>query len=484
MTQQLSEEIPTIDPMSDEVAAPAQPLGVTHEAHLPAGVTRGPETLRAFRMTLANTLVANVTSSYLWFALTFWAYLETRSVLATSIIGGSFMLLIAVFGTMFGTIVDRNKKKHVMVASSAVTFTTYLIAGAMFLSFPVSTLVDWNRPVFWAFALVILVGSVVESMRNIALSTTVTLLVPADQRDKANGAVGTVQGVAFMVTSVFSGLSVGLLGMGWTVAIAIGLTGLALAHILTISIPERTPEHGDGPRRTFDFANAWASIRAVPGLLALIVFATFNNLVGGVYMALMDPYGLTLFSVETWGIVLGVTSIGFIIGGGLVAKYGLGSSPVRTLLLANVGVAVLGMTFTIRESWLLYAVGILVFMCIIPVAEAAEQTILQRVVPFEKQGRVFGFAQSVEAAASPISAFLIGPIAQYGLIPYMRSEAGQDRLGWLLGDGEARGIALVFVLAGLVMLITVLVAFASKPYRTLSRAYEDAPPSEGGPADA
>jgi DHA3 family multidrug efflux protein-like MFS transporter len=72
------------------------------EEHLPPGVERGPATVRAFRRALLNTLVANVTTSFLWFALTFWAYLETRSVLATSIIGGSFMLLIAVLGTAFG----------------------------------------------------------------------------------------------------------------------------------------------------------------------------------------------------------------------------------------------------------------------------------------------------------------------------------------------------------------------------------------------
>ena len=66
----------------------------------------GPRTLRSFYQVLVNTAVANVTSSYLWWALTFWAYLETRSVLATSIIGGSYMLLVAVFGFVFGAIVD------------------------------------------------------------------------------------------------------------------------------------------------------------------------------------------------------------------------------------------------------------------------------------------------------------------------------------------------------------------------------------------
>jgi DHA3 family multidrug efflux protein-like MFS transporter len=278
-----------------------------------------------------------------------------------------------------------------------------------------------------------------------------------------------------MITSVFSGLSVGLLGMGWTLAVSLGLTGVALLHLLPISIPELDPEAEEGAPR-FDIRGAVAAVRSVPGLVALILFSTFNNLVSGVYIALMDPYGLTLFSVEAWGLVLGVTGLGFVVGGGLVARFGLGANPVRTLLLVNLGVAGIGMGFTLREWGWLYVLGIFVFMCIIPAAEAAEQTIMQRVVPFRTQGRVFGFAQSVELAASPISAFLIGPIAEFWLIPYMESESGRSTWSWLLGDGEARGIALVFFGAGVIMLVTVLLALASAPYHRLSRAYADAPP--------
>jgi DHA3 family multidrug efflux protein-like MFS transporter len=445
----------------------------------------GPRTVRAFYQVLANTAVANVTSSYLWWALTFWAYLETRSVLATSIIGGSYMLLVALLGVVFGVLVDRMKKKAVMLVSSTVTLVTYLLAGALYLSFPEDVLVNWGGPWFWVFAGVILIGGVVENLRNIALSTTVTLLVPADRRDKANGLVGAVQGIAFMVTSVFSGLSVGLLGMGWTVVIAIVATAVALTHLLFVPIPERGVAHVEGAvPAAAGFRGVLPAVLVVPGLLALILFTTFNNLVGGVFMALMDPYGLELFSVEVWGVVLGITSLGFIIGGGLVAKFGLGKNPVRTLLLVNVGIAVLGMTFAIREWWWLYALGILIFMCLMPIAEASEQTIIQRVVPFDKQGRVFGFAASVESAAAPVSAFIVGPLAQFWLIPYMDSAAGQNSFGWLLGEGQARGIALVFVAASAVLLVVVLLAFLSRPYRLLSQAYRDAPPSLPTEGDA
>lgn len=430
--------------------------------------------MKKFYNVLINTLIANVTTSFLWFALTFWVYLETRSVMATAIIGGSYMLLVAIFSIMFGTIVDHNKKKNVMIASSVITFGAYLIAGAIFLLFPQSDIVNWSSLGFWLFAGVILIGGVIENMRNIALSTTVTLLVPKNDRAKANGMVGAVQGVAFLVTSVFSGLSIGFLGMGWTLAIAIVMTGVALIHLLFVSIPEKEILHDPAlGSKKIDIKGSIKAIRDIPGLMALIFFSTFNNLIGGVFMALMDPYGLTLFDVQIWGIILGITSTGFIIGGAIIAKKGLGKNPLRTLLWANVAIGILGMTFTLREWWWLYAIGILVFMAIIPFAEAAEQTIIQRVVPFKRQGRVFGFAQSVETSAAPITAFLIGPIAQFGIIPFMNSDAGKEQFTWLLGTGEARGIALVFMIAGLSAIIVTVLAFRTKSYKLLSKSYQD-----------
>lgn len=432
--------------------------------------------MRSFYAVLVNTALANVTSSFLWFALVFWVYLETKSLLASGVIGGAYMLLVAVFGMVFGAIVDHLRKKTAMLLSSVTTLVTYAIAATMFAIFSEATLLDWRGAWFWIFVIVVLIGSVVENMRNIALSTTVTLLVPPDRRDRANGLVGTISGIGFLVTSVFSGLSVGLLGMQATIMIAVVATGIALAHLVMISIPEPVTVRSSEGR--VNFRGAIPVILAVPGLLALLLFTTFNNLVGGVFMTLMDPYGLTLFPVEIWGIVLGVTSIGFIIGGGLVAKFGLGKNPLRTLLLVNVGVAILGMTFTTREWAWLYVLGLLLFMTLMPAAEAAEQTILQRVIPYEKQGRVFGFAMTVEVSAAPITAFLIGPIAEFIVVPYMNSDAGQDTWGWLLGEGEARGIAFVFVIASLIMLVAVLLAFLSRPYRNLSRAYAEAPPPD------
>jgi MFS transporter, DHA3 family, multidrug efflux protein len=269
---------------------------------------------------------------------------------------------------------------------------------------------------------------------------------------------------------------------------------LSVVHLAFVRVDERPADSAPADAESTDLATMQAHVlshqpathkvdirgtlrvvRSVPGLLALIAFSCFNNFLGGAFMALMDAYGLYMMSVQAWGLLWGALSTGFIIGGLAVAKTGLGKNPVRLLLLVNLVFWGVTCVFPLQASVILLAVGMAVYMLLIPYAEAAEQTILQRVVPFERQGRVFGFAQSVEMAASPLTAFLIGPITQLIFIPFMTSGAGADLIGGWFGTGPDRGIALVFVLLGIVGLGVTILALFSRPYRQLSEAYAGQP---------
>ncbi|MBJ2121547.1 MFS transporter [Arthrobacter sp. MSA 4-2] len=429
------------------------------------------ERSRTFTGILVNTGIANITTSYLWFALTFWVYLETRNVIATGVVGGAYMLLIALSSISFGTYVDRYRKLAVMRFAAGFTLVMFVLSGIMFALTPTPALLDLTRPWFWVFMLIILIGAVVENLRNIALSTTVTILIEPDRRANANGLVGMVQGLMFIVTSVLSGLSVGLLGMGWTIVVALVLTALAFAHLLTLHMPEELRAAATDAHGGFDLRGSLAAVLAVSGLFALILFSTFNNFVGGVYMALMDPYGLELFPVELWGTFFALGATGFLVGGALIGKFGLGANPLRTMLIAVIVMGVLGAVFTLREWAWLYIAGIWAYLVLIPFVEAAEQTVIQQVVPLQRQGRVFGFAMAFESAAAPVTAFLIAPIAQFWIIPYARSDEGAAQLAPLLGEGTSRGIALVFLIAGIILILAALLAFLTPVYRRISASY-------------
>jgi len=437
--------------------------------------------MTAFYNLLANNLVANITNYTVWFAITFWTYLETRSVFATGMIAGIYLVLTAALGIWFGSLVDHHRKKRVMLGSSAVSFGLYAISFALHEATPREALRDIAGAPLWLFIWLVMLGVIAGNIRSIALPTLVTLLIPEARRDRANGLVGMVTGVGFLTTSVISGFLVAHGGMRATLLLAMGLTAAAFLHLLFTpvreTVAESTPETPREPRRV-DLRGTLRVVGAVPGLFALILFASFNNFLGGIFMALMDAYGLSLVSVQAWGLLWGVLSTAFILAGVVIARTGLGANPLRTLLIVNLIMWAVCCVFTLQASIVLLAAGCFIWMFLGPYAEAAEHTTLQKVVPFERQGRVFGFAQSVEQAASPLTAFLMGPLTQFVVIPFMTDGAGAAAIGDWFGRGPDRGIALVFTLAGVVGVLATVYALNSRYYRDLSAAYaRDAAPA-------
>ncbi|HLL60930.1 MAG TPA: MFS transporter [Candidatus Nitrosocosmicus sp.] len=430
--------------------------------------------MNTFYRLLGSALIVSATNNFVWFALTYWVYLQTKSVVSTGFVGGIFLVITALSGFWFGSIVDHNKKKTAMILSSIATLTFFILSFIIYNVSPSSAFTSVSSPLLWIFALTLLCGSIAGNIYNIAIPTLVTILVPENVRDKANGLFGTIMGVSFAITSIASGLILGYGGMMTVLIVAISFTILGLIYLSFITIPEKKIIHtgtGKTSSKKIDIKGTIKAINAIPGLFALIFFTTFNNFVGGTFMALMDAYGLSLVSVQVWGLLWGFLSFGFIFGGMYIAKKGLGSSPLKTLFRTNIIIWITCIFFAIQPSIILLTIGMLIWMCLVPFIEATEQTIIQKVVPPERQGRVFGFSQSIEQAASPLTAFMIGPITQFVFIPFMTTGKGATLIGNWFGVGTGRGIALVFILAGILGLIVTLIAMRSQSYKLLSKRY-------------
>ena len=67
--------------------------------------------MKTFYQILANTLLASVTNMTVWFAMIFFIYLETKSVTATSIVSGIYLVAVAVSGIWFGSSLTTTRKR-------------------------------------------------------------------------------------------------------------------------------------------------------------------------------------------------------------------------------------------------------------------------------------------------------------------------------------------------------------------------------------
>jgi MFS transporter, DHA3 family, multidrug efflux protein len=114
-----------------------------------------------------------------------------------------------------------------------------------------------------------------------------------------------------------------------------------------------------------------------------------------------------------------------------------------------------------------------------PAGTRAAKTALaeRRCTQLRQDAVLFGFAQSLETAASPATSFLIGPIAQVWVIPFMTTGAGAATIGGWFGTGPDRAMALLFIGAGLIGLVITVAAMRSRAYTALSARYADAVPA-------
>jgi MFS transporter, DHA3 family, multidrug efflux protein len=435
--------------------------------------------MKVFYNLLGNNFISSLTNFTVWFAITYFSYLETQSVVSTSLISGIFLITTASTGVWFGSLVDRYDKRLLMIYSSVFSMFIYCIGFIIYTRAPVDSFKSISNPLLWILIVILLFGVIAGNIKNIAVTALIPVLVKKDELDKANGLTGTVFGISFLIVSVISGFLVGASGMYAVLILAIVFSGLSIIHLQFFRIPKNknaddsqdTSVIEDESSKKIDIKGTLKIIRKVPGLLPLIVFTTFNNFLGGVFMSLMDAYGLSLVSVEVWGVIWGILSLAFIVGGIIISKRGLGKSPLKILFVANLIIWGISSFFTIQPSILLLSIGMFIYLAIAPFIEAAEHTIIQKVVPQNRLGRVFGFAQSVEQAASPLMAFAIGPIAQLVFIPFMTTGRGVELIGSWFGTGTGRGIALVFTIVGVLGFLVTLISMRTKYYRQLSSYY-------------
>jgi MFS family permease len=88
----------------------------------------------SFYKVLTNSVVSQVTNMSVWFGLIFFVYLETRSVFATSIVSGIYLVAVALSGFWLGGFVDRFRKKIIMLLSSAFSLVIYVLGLSLYLA--------------------------------------------------------------------------------------------------------------------------------------------------------------------------------------------------------------------------------------------------------------------------------------------------------------------------------------------------------------
>jgi hypothetical protein len=129
----------------------------------------------------------------------------------------------------------------------------------------------------------------------------------------------------------------------------------------------------------------------------------------------------------------------------------------------------------VRPSGMVVAIGAMIAHAALPVSNVTNQAIWQSKVAPDVQGRVFALRQMVGRSMTPVAFLLAGPLAD-GVFNPLLAQQGElaGSVGQMIGVGPGRGIGLMYIVMGLLALLTAVVGCVSPRLRAVEHELPDA----------
>lgn len=433
--------------------------------------------LRTFLIVWIGQIVSTVGSSLTGFVLGVWVYQQTGSATQFALIALFATLPSIVLAPIAGALVDRHDRRTVMILAD---FGAAASTVALALLYSADLLQVWHIWAATGFA------SICGAFQGPAYGASLSMLVPPEHRARANGLMQTGQALALIAPVLAAGL-VASIGVGGVIAIDLATFAFAVTTLFIVRIPR--PEMsaaGAAARGTLrrEAMYGWEYLRARPALFWLVVLFAFFNFFISISAVLVQPLILSFSSVGWLGWLMMAGGSGMLAGSLVMGAWGGPKRRINGVLgfvvLSGLALFAHGLAPT---PWLI-AVMAPAFLFTIPVVGGSFTAILQGRVPPDVQGRVFAMVRMLGMIATPLAYLLAGPAADRVFEPAMApGGALSGVLGPWIGTGEGRGIAVMFMISGLVLSVTALIAWGNPSIRAVEHEEAAEPaPAPGGSA--
>ena len=428
--------------------------------------------MQVFKIVLFGQVVSLLGSSLSRFALGIWVYQLTGSVTQFSLATFFAVAPSLILSPFAGSLVDRWDRRWAMILSDAAAGL-----GTLLMAFLVWT----GRAELWHLYLIIASNAAFGTLQFPAYSATMTLLIPRDQLSRANGmALLFGPSLTTLLAPLLAGFLIGTIELKGILLLD-GITCVfALLILLAVRIPQPPEEPQDARKAKTtvlaDSVYGWQFVRKRPGLLLLLLLFAVINFAMGMVETLITPLVLSFAPSSVLGAVVTGAGLGMLAGSILMSVWKGPERRVRAILCVLALQGIMLLMGGMRASAVLIGVAAFVYLACLPLINTCSQTIWQSKIPPAVQGRVFAIRQMVTSSSIPLATLVAGPLADRLFEPLLTPGGPlADSVGRLLGVGPGRGIGLLFIVLGLLVVVAAAFGYRQASLRNVETDLPDVP---------
>lgn len=347
-------------------------------------------------------------SGIIGFVITWWITIETQSVFYLSLATFLIFLPQVIVTPFAGVLSDRLNRKTIILTvdslQAVLTFGLFLIFLTGFTQIWMILIIHTFRNVLFAFQ-VPTVYAILPSM------------VPKEKISRINGAGFLFSGMIFMIGPILSALLLELFPITYILLIDTVTFLIAAVPLLLIKIPFQAKEIKEKEEKSFikEFKEGFLVVKAIPGLLSMIIFAMIFNFVFRPFGVLW-PYFINVIhngSAFHLAFLFGSMQVGNITGSLITSIKKEWKNKIKINLFGEMIFFTFYMLIILSpyQNFYMMMIGGFLGAIIFPITVSTYLTILQTAVPSDKIGRVMSIDHTISMAIAPIGALLVGPLA-------------------------------------------------------------------------
>jgi len=367
------------------------------------------QTFRSYIYFFSGQLFSLLGSSIVQIVLIYWIFYETGSLTMVSLASFFSFLPIFILGPLAGVFADRwNRKLLIGLSDFFQALTTFSLVLLFF----------FNIQQVWLIILINSIRGVFQAFHWPVVNAIIPLMIPKKHLSRMNGINYFFTGLVNTMGPIIAVSLLLLFPIDQILWVDIITFLIAITPLLLIKIPPLPKKPITKHKKSYlkEFKMGFNAIKIVPGLLTLLFVATILNFLGNPFNTLMIYYiKVTHAGTDSnLAIVLASIQAGMFVGAMIVVtKKVWNKKPLIIfggILVGEVGHLILAMAPP--QNFIMISIGGFLFAFIVPFVNTMFLTILQTVIPPDKQGRVMSNVITIVTLVSPIAMIISGPIAE------------------------------------------------------------------------
>jgi len=348
-------------------------------------------------------------STIIQFVIIWWITVETQNLTIVSVAAFFSFLPQFIFGPLAGVFADRwNRKLLIGLSDFFQALTTFSLVLLFF----------FNIQQIWIIIMINSIRGLFQSFHWPVVNAIIPLMIPKKQLSRMNGINYIFTGLVNTMGPVIAGSLLLILPIDQILWVDIITFLFAITPLLLIKIPPLPKKTVTKHKKSYlrEFKIGLKAIKNVPGLLTLLFIATILNFLGTPFSTLMIYFvEVTHFgTVENTAFVLASIQAGMFVGAIIVVvkkEWNKKALIIFTgIFFGEVGHLILALAPS--HNFTMISIGGFIFAFIVPFVNTMFLTILQTVIPPDKQGRVMSNVITIVTLVSPLGMIISGPIAQ------------------------------------------------------------------------